>query len=44
MKNEPDANALRFALAAASATLMTPGTALFDPKEVVRIYEASLRA
>lgn len=44
MKNEPDANALRFALAAASATLMTPGTALFEPKEVVRIYEASLRA
>lgn len=40
MRGEPDAEALRFAFAAAAATLMTPGTALFDPEEVRRIYAA----
>ncbi len=38
MKGEPDEAALRFAMAAAGATLMTPGTALFDPAEVKRLF------
>lgn len=41
IEGKSDLDALRFAFAAAAATLMTPGTALFDPSEVRRIYAAS---
>lgn len=41
MAGKPDADALRYGFAAAAATMMTPGTALFDPAAMRRIYEAS---
>ena len=41
LKGKPDADALRFAMAAANGALQTPGTALFDPAEVMRLYETA---
>jgi 6-phosphofructokinase 2 len=38
MQGKSDADALRFAFAAAAATMMTPGTALFDTEEVVKLF------
>lgn len=39
MKGDSEARALRRAFAAASASLTTPGTALFDPALVERLFE-----
>lgn len=38
IEGRSEEEALRFAFAAAAATLMTPGTALFDPSDVQRIF------
>lgn len=39
MRGEADENALRYAAAGAAATRMSPGTALFDPADVERLYK-----
>ncbi|HXI88066.1 MAG TPA: 1-phosphofructokinase family hexose kinase [Parvularculaceae bacterium] len=44
MRGESDARALRWGMAAASATLTTPGTALFDPAMVEDLFERDPRA
>ncbi len=42
MRGDNDQDALRFAMAAAVATLTTPGTELFDADEVARIFSAEI--
>lgn len=42
MRGDDDKTALRWGLAAAAATLMTPGTALFDAAEVTRLFSSSV--
>lgn len=39
MRGWPDEDALRYAMAAAGATRLTPGTSLFRPEDVERLYE-----
>lgn len=41
LRGDSDEAALRYAMACASATLMTPGTSLFDPAEVQRLYDGA---
>ena len=38
-----DETALRYGMCAAAATRLTPGTALFDPADVARLFNAPLR-
>ena len=40
LRGETDENSLRFGMAAAAATRMSEGTALFDPTDVNRLFES----
>lgn len=41
IRGDDDRSALRWGMAAAGATLMTPGTALFDPAEATKLFRSA---